>query len=111
MSRKIILKHAGDLVQDTSKSPKLKRYKKEAQCIKDIKGKWSVNATCLSVNTQTANQFFQLRENGEKMAYQIYCDCLLKFFDSSKAVAKVSITDFRNTLGNISPLNAHQMFN
>ena len=70
-----------------------------------------VNATCLSMNTQTANRFFQLRENGEKMAYQIYSDCLLKYFDSSKAVAKVSITDFRNTLGNISPLNAHQMFN
>ena len=70
-----------------------------------------VNATCLSMNTQTANQFFQLRENGEKMAYQIYSDCLLKYFDSSKPVAKVSITDFRNTLGNISPLNAHQMFN
>ena len=70
-----------------------------------------VNATCLYMNTQTANRFFQLRENGEKMAYQIYSDCLLKFFDSSKAVAKVSITDFRNTLGNISPLNAHQTFN
>ena len=153
MSRKIILKQAEDLVQDTSKSPKFKRYKKEAQCIKDIKVKWSekmvllekegyqakdalnvkkdaskvkdleflkqqqipgqftaatdikafiesdtaeklkrdrlyievryVNATCLSMNTQTANRFFQLRENGEKMAYQIYSDCLLKYFQQS----------------------------
>ena len=53
------------------------------------------------MNTQTANRFFKLRENGKKMAYQVYSDCLLKYLDSSKAVAKVSITDFRDTLGNI----------
>ena len=58
-------------------------------------------ATFLSMNTQTANRFFKLRENGKKMAYQVYSDCLLKYLDSSKAVAKVSITDFRDTLGNI----------
>ena len=55
-------------------------------------------ATCLSMNTQiAANRFFQVRENGEKMAYQVYADCVLKYLDSSKAVAKVSITDFRDT--------------
>ena len=54
-------------------------------------------ATCLSMNTQTANQFFKLRENGKKMAYKVYSDCLLKYLDSSKAVAKVSITDFSYT--------------
>ena len=36
-------------------------------------------ATCLSMNTQTANRFFKLRENGKKMAYQVYSDCLLKY--------------------------------
>ena len=35
------------------------------------------------------------------MAYKVYSDCVLKYLDSSKAVAKVSITDFRDTLGNI----------
>ena len=58
-------------------------------------------ATCLSMNTQTANRFFKLRENGKKMAYKVYSDCFLKYLDSSKAVAKVSITDFRDILGNI----------
>ena len=58
-------------------------------------------ATCLSMNTQTAKRFFKLRENGKKMPYEVYSECLLKYLDASKAVAKVSIRDFRDTLGNI----------
>ena len=39
VSRKIVLKRAEDLVQDSPKS--FKKFKKEAQCIQDIKVKWS----------------------------------------------------------------------
>ena len=35
--------------------------------------------TCLD----SQSIFFRLRENGEKMAYQIYSDCLLKYFQQS----------------------------
>ena len=57
--------------------------------------------TCLSMNTQAANRFFRLRENGKKFSSQVYANCLFRYFDTSKAVAKVTIPDFVMSLGNI----------
>ncbi len=58
-------------------------------------------ATCLSMNTQAANRFFRLRENGKKFPSKTYGDCLMRYLDTSKSVARVTIPDFVETLGNI----------
>ena len=43
------------------------------------------------MNTQTANRFFKLRENGKKMAYRVYSHCLLKYLDSAKLCQKYQL--------------------
>ena len=57
--------------------------------------------TCLSMNTKPLNQFFKLRQKSRKLEFNIYADCLKRYFDTSKSVNTVSLPEFKNTLGEI----------